>query len=145
MSIEYSEIKARLTDLGFEEDDVTEEEYRRIFRNSLNRSGEIIYATVMLAAEDYCRKKMGLEKYDDDGTEIPLTQITKIDDDTSDEDEIEIMDELVPLYTLLAAHYAWLDDDLTKAMIYWNEFDDLKNAFIANARIPRNARIIGGF
>ena len=145
MSIEYSEIKARLTDLGFEEDDVTEEEYRRIFRNSLNRAGEIIYATVMLAAEDYCRKKMGLEKYDDDGTEIPLTQITKIDDDTSDEDEIEIMDELVPLYTLLAAHYAWLDDDLTKAMIYWNEFDDLKNAFIANARIPRNARIIGGF
>lgn len=145
MSIEYSEIKARLTDLGFEEDDVTEEEYRRIFRNSLNRAGEIIYATVMLAAEDYCRKKMGLEKYDDDGTEIPLTQITKIDDDTSDEDEIEIMDELVPLYTLLAAHYAWLDDDLTKAMIYWNEFDDLKNAFIANARIPRNAKIIGGF
>ena len=58
---------------------------------------------------------------------------------------ISIPDELIPLYTLLAAHYAWLDDDLTKATIYWNEFDDLKNQFIANARIPKRAVIVGGF
>ena len=145
MSITYKEIKERLTDLGFEEDDVTESEYKRIFVNSLNRAGEILYSTVMLATEDYIRRGLGLEYEDEDGEAVPLPKITKITTRTADTASISIPDELVPLYTLLAAHYAWLDDDLTKATIYWNEFDDLKNQFIANARIPKRAVIVGGF
>lgn len=144
MSITYKEIKARLTDLGFEEDDVTQDEYERIFINSLNRAGEIIYGTVMLAIEDYVRKQYDIKKVDMFGNSIPLPMITKITTETADTDEIEILDILVPLYTLLAAHYAWLDDDLTKATIYWNEFDDLKNQIIANINRPRNAAIVGG-
>lgn len=145
MSITYKEIKDRLTDLGFEEDDVAESDYQRIFVNSLNRAGEIIYSTVMLATEDYIRKWAGIEYEDEDGNSIPLPKITKVTTRTSDSASITIPDEIVPLYTLLAAHYAWLDDDLTKATIYWNEFDDLKNQFIANARMPKRAVIVGGF
>ena len=144
MSITYKEIKARLTDLGFEEDDVTQDEYERIFINSLNRAGEIIYGTVMLGIEDYVRNQYGIERVDAFGEDIPLPTITKITNKTADDDEIEILDILVPLYTLLAAHYAWLDDDITKATIYWNEFDDLKNQIMANANRPRRAKIIGG-
>ena len=145
MSITYKEIKERLTDLGFEEDDVTESEYKRIFVNSLNRAGEILYSTVMLATEDYIRRGAGIDYEDEDGNSIPLPKITKVTMRTSDTASITIPDELIPLYTLLAAHYAWLDDDLTKATIYWNEFDDLKNQFIANARMPKRAVIVGGF
>ena len=145
MAITYAEIKHRLTDLGFEEDDVTESEYQRIFVNSLNRSGEMIYASVMLPIEDYIRKEEGIGYVDENDEPIPLPQITKVTVDTQDDDEIDIPYILVPLYTLLAAHYAWLDDDLTKAMIYWNEYDSHKNELIAAARSPKRAVIIGGF
>lgn len=145
MSITYKEIKERLTDLGFEEDDVTESEYKRIFINSLNRAGEILYSTVMLATEDYMRKQFDLEYEDEDGEAQALPKITKITADTADSARINIADGLVPLYTLLAAHYAWLDDDLTKATIYWNEYDDLKNQFIASVNAPKRATIVGGF
>ena len=145
MAITYAEVKHRLTDLGFEEDDVTESEYNRIFINSLNRAGEMIYASVMLPIEGYMRRTLDLDYEDEDGNPIPLTSITKITEDTSDDDEIQIPDIIVPLYTLLAAHYAWLDDDLTKAMIYWNEYDSHKNELIAAARAAGRATIIGGF
>ena len=145
MSITYKELKDRLTDLGFEEDDVAESDYPRIYVNSFNRAGEIIYSTIMLATEGYMRRVLDLEYVDEDGEEIALPKITKVTINTPDTARISIADELVPMYTLLAAHYAWLDDDLTKATIYWNEFDDLKNQFITNARAPRRAVIVGGF
>jgi hypothetical protein len=140
MSITYAEIKHRLTDFGFEEDDVTEADYKRIFINALNHSGEIIYNVVMLEIEDYIRK---VEEQDD--LEEPLRKITKITEDTEDSARIYIPEIVQPLYPLLAAHYAWLDDDLTKAMIYWNEFDDLKDRIIATAKRARKATIIGGW
>jgi hypothetical protein len=139
MAITYKEIKDRLTDLGFEEDDVAAEDYKRIYINSLNRASDIIYGSVMLSIEDYIRRTEELDEDDD------LPHISKIDEDTADDDYIFCPDILIPLYTLLAAHYAWLDDDLTKATIYWNEFDDLKNQIIVNAKQPRKAEIIGGF
>lgn len=147
MSITYKELKDRMTDLGFEEDDVAEEEYKRIYMNSFNRAGEIIYGTVMLAIEGYLREEESGSGIfggasDDD---FELQQITRITDETADDDDIEIPYVLVPLYTLLAAHYAWLDDDITKATMYYNEYDALKNEIIINANKPRKATIIGGF
>lgn len=139
MAITYKELKDRLTDLGFEEDDVAAEDYKRIYINSLNRASDIIYGAVMLSIEDYIRRTEELDADDD------LPHISKIDEETADDDYIFCPDILIPLYTLLAAHYAWLDDDLTKATIYWNEFDDLKNQIIVNAKQPRKAEIIGGF
>jgi hypothetical protein len=138
MAITYKELKDRLTDLGFEEDDVVESDYKRIYINSFNRAGEILYGSVMLGMEDYIRKT---EEIDD---EEDMPAIMKIDEDTLDDDYINVPDILVPLYTLLAAHYAWLDDDLTKATIYWNEYDDLKNQIMMNANKPRKATITGG-
>lgn len=147
MSITYKELKDRMTDLGFEEDDVAEEEYKRIYMNSFNRAGEIIYGTVMLAIEGYLRD---MERGDDvvvDYRDVDpnIRQITRITEDTADDDIIEIPYIIVPLYTLLAAHYAWLDDDITKATMYYNEYDNLKNEIIANANRSRMAEIVGGF
>lgn len=147
MSITYKELKDRMTDLGFEEDDVAEEEYARIYKNSFNRAGEIIYGTVMLAMEGYLRDtESGRDIVVDVTDDNPnIRQITRITDDTEDDDIIEIPYILVPLYTLLAAHYAWLDDDISKATMYYNEYDSLKNEIIANANRSRMAEIVGGF
>lgn len=147
MSITYKELKDRMTDLGFEEDDVAEEEYKRIYMNSFNRAGEIIYGTVMLAIEGYLRDT---ERGDDvvvDYRDVDpnIRQITRITEDTADDDIIEIPYIIIPLYTLLAAHYAWLDDDITKATMYYNEYDNLKNEIVANANRSRMAEIVGGF
>lgn len=46
---------------------------------------------------------------------------------TDDESEIELDDVGALLMPLLMAHYVWLDDDERKAVLYWNEYDDLKN------------------
>lgn len=151
MGITYAEIKARLTDLGFEEDDVTETEYERIFINSLNRAGEILYGTVMLAIEGFLLSQSDadenvIEINVADGADKPrIRKITKITEDTEDDDIIDVPYILVPLYTLLAAHYAWLDDDVQKATMYYNQYDSLKNEIIANATKPRSAVIVGGF
>lgn len=149
MTITYEEIKHRLTDLGFEEDDVADSDYARIYVNSLNRAGEIIYHTVMLQIPDYIKKTENPSLTAED-IEIPFTDegevkaITRITEETADEDELYVPKCCLPLWTLLAAHYAWLDDDLTKATIYWNEYDDLKNQVMQTAMKPRNAEIIGG-
>lgn len=147
MAITYKELKDRLTDFGFEEDDVAREDYKRIYINSFNEAGEIMYTDVMLPIESYLRKAENADLYiniDVFGND-ELKRITKIMDETEDDDEVYVPDILVPLYVLLAAHYAWLDDDITKATIYWNEYDDLKDRLIANVNRPRNAEIIGGF
>lgn len=138
MSATYKEIKERLTDFGFEEDDVAESDYKRIYVDSLNHAGEIIYNTVILQIEDYIKKAEEL------GDDEDVSSITRISEETADDDYIYIPDIVQPLYLLLAAHYAWLDDDLTKATIYWNEYDDLKNQTIMVAKMPRKAKIIGG-
>lgn len=138
MSATYKEIKERLTDFGFEEDDVAESDYKRIYVDSLNHAGEIIYNTVILQIEDYIKKAEEL------GDDEDVSSITRISEETADDDYIYIPDIVQPLYVLLAAHYAWLDDDLTKATIYWNEYDDLKNQTIMVAKMPRKAKIIGG-
>ena len=140
MAISYAELKHRLTDLGFEEDDVVESDYKRIFINSFNEASEIIYNTVMLDIEDYIRK---VEKQDD--YDKPLKRITKIDEETTDDDDIYCPDIVLPLLPLLAAYFAWLDDDQAKAYGYYNVYDDTKNSILMVAKRPRKATIIGGF
>lgn len=138
MSATYKELKDRLTDFGFEEDDVAESDYKRIYVNSFNQAGSVINNTVIKNIEGYIRIEEELSDDDD----LPI--IGRIDSETDDDDYIYYPDVVDPLYPLLAAHYAWLDDDLTKATIYWNEFDDLKNQIISMASKPRKAKIIGG-
>lgn len=157
MSVTWGELKSQLVDLGFEEDTITsEEEYGRLIRNSVNRAVSIITSTVIPQIEGYLKnvEKWGYEteeEYEDwygDTTTITSWQfpkIRKIAVDTSDDAKIGAPEILEPLLPLLAAHYIWLDDDLTKATIYWNEYDDLKNQIITNCQRPRKVEIVGGF
>lgn len=138
----WGNIKAELVDLGFEEDNITTE-YGRIMMNSVNRALDVVYDIVVPQIESYYRitESWG---YEDDNGDWVLPKPRHIREDTTDEQKINIADNLAPLIPLLAAHWLWLDDDVTKATLYWNEYDQLKDQIIAVCRQPRKAQIIGG-
>lgn len=141
MATTWADLKAELVDLGFEEDEITTE-YGRLMRNSVNRALDVIYNIVVPQIEGYYKitESWG---YDVDGT-WTLPKPKHITEDTVDTQRINIADNLTPLVGLLAAHYIWLDDDITKATMYWNEYDQLKDQIIMVCRQPRNAQITGG-
>ena len=136
MAITYKEIKEALTDLGFEIDEEVEEEYKRVRLNAINRSINVLWSTVCLPYISYFEETDDLDE--DDG-------LTYFDEDSVDDDVTNLPSMLLPLLQLQAGHWLWLDDDLTKATIYWNEYDDLKNQILATIQKPRKAKIIGGF
>ena len=136
MAITYKEIKEALVDLGFEIDDEVESEYKRVRLNAINRSLNVLWSTVCLPYISYFEGDYDLDE--DEG----LTMFTM---ESEDDDTTNLPDILLPLLQLQAGHWLWLDDDLTKATIYWNEYDDLKDQIIATIRTPRKAKIIGGF
>lgn len=136
MAITYKEIKEALVDLGFEIDDEVESEYQRVRLNAINRSINVLWSTVCLPYISYFEDNYDLDE--DEG----LTGFTI---DSEDTDTTNLPDILLPLLQLQAGHWLWLDDDLTKATIYWNEYDDLKNQILATIMKPRKAKIIGGF
>lgn len=140
----WADLKAELVDLGFEEDSITSEsEYGRTIRNSVNRALDIIYNTVEKKIIDYYKVEESFGYEDDDGSWI-ISKPKHVASDTSDEQKINVADNVRPLVSLLAAHWVWLDDDITKATMYWNEYDQMKADILAEAMRPRKARIIGG-
>ena len=144
MSVTWSDLKAQLVDLGFEEDEITSEtEYGRLIRNSTNRALDIVYQTVALRIEGYYKitESWG---YEDENGEWKIPKPRHIDESTEDDYRISLADNLTFLVALLAAHYVWLDDDVTKATLYWNEYDQLKQEIIAIGLTPRKAQIVGG-
>lgn len=136
MAITYKEIKEALVDLGFEIDDEVESEYKRVRLNAINRSLNVLWSTVCLPYISYFEDNYDLDE--DEG-------LTGFDIDSEDTDTTNLPDILLPLLQLQAGHWLWLDDDLTKATIYWNEYDDLKNQILTTIMKPRKAKIIGGF
>lgn len=136
MAVTYLEIKEALVDLGFEVDDEVESEYHRVRINAINRSLNVLWSTVVLPNIDYFDETDDIDE--DDG-------LTYFGDAPEDTDTVNLPRILLPLLQLQAGHWLWLDDDLTKATIYWNEYDDLKNQILATIRTPRKAKIIGGF
>ena len=52
--------------------------------------------------------------------------------------------KVLDLIPLLAAHYAWLDDDIQKATMYYNEYDDIKNLLVLDMERPQNITFYGG-
>ena len=140
MAITYKEIKEALVDLGFEIDDEVESEYHRVRLNAINRSLNVLWSTVILPYISYFEESDDMDE--DDG--ITLFEDTE-DRPVEDDDMSNLPSILLPLLQLQAGHWLWLDDDLTKATIYWNEYDDLKNQIIATITKPRKAKIIGGF
>lgn len=136
MAITYKEIKEALVDLGFEIDDEVESEYHRLRINAINRSLNVLWSTVILPNISYFEDSDDIDE--DDG-------LTYFGDTPEDDDEINLPRILLPLLQLQAGHWLWLDDDLTKATIYWNEYDDLKNQILMTITKPRKVKIIGGF
>ena len=143
MAYTVQELTNELIDLGFEDDTITSEDnYGRIFINSVNRALDIVYSIVVPQISDYYRIT-GSWGYEADG-EWTLPKPKHISESSQPDDKIIIADNLKPLIPLLAAHYIWLDDDITKATMYWNEYDQLKDQIISVCRMPRKAQIVGG-
>lgn len=73
--------------------------------------------------------------------------IPHITTSTPDDYELPIDPEVEPLLPLLVAYYVWLDDDERKAVMYYNQFDSMKNEILERIR-GRNgigtAEIYGG-
>lgn len=140
----WKDLKDELIDLGFEEDD-TYSEYKRIAVNATNRAVRIIHTVVVPQIEDYLNDKWGYPGKDEDGKATwVLPKFKPLTIDVEDDTKINIPEITEPLVGILAAHYLWLDDDLTKATIYWNEYDDLKTQIIQSAKIVKKARVVGG-
>lgn len=76
----------------------------------------------------------------------------KLDDitpDTPDDFDIQIDYEIEHLVPLLAGHYAWLDDDIQKATMYYNEYEQTYNqvAVRLQEREQKQSKmkVVGGF
>jgi hypothetical protein len=143
MTATWADLKAELVDLGFEEDDTVRSEYNRIVINSVNRALDVVYNIVVPQIESYYKLTESWGYEGDDGDWI-LPKPKHVTENTEDTQKINIADNLYPLIPLLAAHYIWLDDDVTKATLYWNEYDQLKDQIIMVCRQPRKAQIEGG-
>ena len=148
MAITWEELKGQVIDLGFEEDDIYNE-YERIIINSVNRAIDVVYNIVVPQIENYyaVEQSWGYEVTDDDTgkTRWVLPKPKRITTETADTDKVNLADNLLPLIPLLASHYIWLDDDITKAVTYWNEYDQLKDQIIAVCKLPRKSVIEGGW
>lgn len=158
MSITWNELQEQVVDMGFEEDSITDEtEYGRNVRNAINRSISTIRSTVMPLILSYLKneEQWGYEEENENGIKkwvFPKAKRLPSSLDGYDGDLEELLGKkiafpevLEPLLPLLVAHYVWLDDDLTKATIYWNEYDDLKNQIVQACNSPKNCIIVGGF
>jgi len=144
MNTTFKEFKEQIVDMGFEEDEIlNDSEYGRVIRNAVNRAQDVIYTTVALQIENF------LLLYDNDW-EMPedvkhIDAPTKITTSTKDTFNMPLSTFLMPLLPLLTAYYVWLDDDINKATMYYNQYDTMKNELLNVAMKPRMATIEGGF
>ena len=66
---------------------------------------------------------------------------------TPDETDIEIHPEAEHLVPLLASYHAWLDDDMQKAVLYYNEYEQERDRILTRwqeRNAKSKARIVGG-
>jgi hypothetical protein len=70
----------------------------------------------------------------------------KITGGTSDAYLLPLDADVAALLPLLASYFIWLDDDERKAVMYWNNYEDLKNQILAleHQNKPVTARIKTG-
>lgn len=117
----WGELKNQIRDLGFE-DNSAMTEYASIARNAANHAIHVINTTVVMPLKAYFESELSTDE-----KKWTMPVITDITEDTPEDFEIQLPLIVQPLIKLLAGHYVWLDDDLTKATYYYNEYDDLMN------------------
>lgn len=149
----WGELKEEIRDLGFEEDS-TMEEYTSIVINAANRAiamvvHELIEPNKEYFGNLYATYKTVVDEETGETTRVKVKwvqpDIDEITNDTPDDTDIDLPERVTYIVPILAAHYVWLDDDLTKATLYWNEFDDFRTRL--NEEIRRknvNCDMIGG-
>ena len=143
MATTWGDLKDQLVDLGFEEDEI-KIEYARLIRTSVNRALDIIRFIDIPEIEDYYKATKSWGYEDEDG-EWVLPKPKHVTEHTEDDARINLPDNIMPLLPLLSAYHIWLDDDITKATMYWNEYDQYKNQLFTTCKKVRNAVIEGGF
>lgn len=128
----YEEIINELRDLGFEEDS-TMTEYNEITAHAINRASNLAFDIVVVPLEGYYKKLLSTEEEPWVLTR-PVTLTAESDPDTV----IGIPDNMLKPMALLSAHYLWLDDDETKAIYYYNEWEtfsqQIMNACLQNVK-----------
>ena len=63
--------------------------------------------------------------------------------DTPDETVIDLGRKYHPLIPLLASYYVWLEDDQSKATMYYNRYEMMMNSMVS-AKTPRIRIVTGG-
>ena len=115
----WENLKTQIVDLGFEEDEIIDE-YDRIIINAVNRALDVIRYKVFAQITDYYKLTGEWGSKDPITGEWVFPAHEHVSSATTDSYEIVLPDNLLPLVPLLAAHYVWLDDDITKATLYFN-------------------------
>lgn len=138
----YGEVKQQIRDYGFD-DDSTMQEYATIVKNAVNDAVQFIFDGIVIPLKGYYKHELSRP---DDIPPFIWTPIRPqyITDDTEDNFVIELPDNIVQLVALLASHYVWLDDDVQKAQIYWNDFDTWKNEIMTSCLKDVKGTITGG-
>lgn len=130
----WGELKQQIRDLGFEEDS-TMDEYQTIVINAANRAIDMVYQELVVSNKEYFGNLYATKKkVTDELTGITRTEKIKwkptqpdpITEETTADTDIDLPDRVDYIVPLLAAYYVWLDDDQTKAVLYWNQFDDFR-------------------
>lgn len=107
----FGELKRRIKSLGFEEDS-TMGEYDEIVVDSIDRALQYIYDSTVKLMFPYYLRELGYKP----------TRPEHVTLNTEDDYEIDLPEDLLELIALLASYHVWLDDDLTKATMYYNNF-----------------------
>ncbi len=117
----WKELKDHVMNLGFDEDapSLDSTTITDIMIVSANRAINIIQKTIVERYEDWFKEKLKDEGWD-------LEELTPITAKTKDTFEIELPEKVIDLVPLLMAHYVWLDDDVAKATMYYNEYEQFR-------------------
>lgn len=134
----YGEAKEIIRDYGFE-DNSAMSEYQTIIKNSLNTAIQNIYDDMVIQLKGYYKKTLSTDEKEWEPVRPEL-----INDLTEDDFVIELPDNLLVLVPLLAAHFVWLDDDIQKAINYYNDYEDMRQKILNSCFSDVKATITGG-
>lgn len=134
----YGEAKEIIRDYGFE-DNSAMTEYNTNVKNALNAAIQNIYDDMVIQLKGYYKKTLSTD-------EVPWEPVRPeyIMDSTQDDFVIELPDNLLVLVPLLAAHFVWLDDDIQKAINYYNDYEDFRQKILNACFGDTRATITGG-
>ena len=132
------ELKRANKSLGFE-DESTMNEYAEIVADAINHAMQVIFDDIVISLQGFYRRTLS------EGEIIwEPVRPERIDTNTPNEHVIDLPDNVLELVPLLASYHIWLDDDVQKATMYWNEYDDLREKIMSACMSTVKGTIIGG-